>query len=109
VFIRNKISVDSTELHMVGCKEMRSAINKGIKEYSRQNTVPEVQGCYFRNTETAHPAHLTSKPTESEETKFLVKMLHQCRSSCVLTARFPAGTVQENAVFVSKGDVLCIR
>jgi len=70
--------------------------------------VPEVQCCYFRNTETAHPTHLTSKPTEPEETKILFKMLHQCRSSCVQAPRFPAGTVQGTAVLVSKGDVLCI-
>jgi hypothetical protein len=67
--------------------------------------VPEVQGCPFRNTDTAQPTHLTSQPVEPEETKIFVKMLHQCHPSCVLAARFPAGTVQENGVLVRKGDV----
>jgi hypothetical protein len=60
---------------MVECKEMRIA----IKGHSRQNKVPEVGGCYFRNTEAEQTTRLTSKPTEPEETKIFDKMLHQCR------------------------------
>jgi hypothetical protein len=100
LLILNKTYVDSTQLHKAECKEIRGAINKG---YSRQNTVPEIQGCYFRNTETAQPTYITSKPTEPEKT--FVKMLHQCRPSCFLTARYPAVALQETDVFVSKADV----
>jgi hypothetical protein len=105
LFIWNKISVDSTQLHMLECQEMRIALNKGIQQAKYGPGCTQLLFSEYRNC-TSYSSHLETYRARRDKDpcqNVTPVSLIMCSST-----RFLAGTVQGTAVFLSKGDVLCI-